>query len=312
MRILYRLQDVHPDHDVILTIGTFDGVHLGHQHLLRRLIARARESGRLSAALTFFPHPRAVLQPDNDLTYLSTPDERAALMADLGLDLLLLLPFERQLAAMPAEAFARQLYEQLHMRELWVGEDFAMGRHREGNTTALRTIATQIGFTLRTVQPLVIGNEPVSSTRIRRLLSEGQVAKAAELLGRNYTVSGHVMGGAHRGRSLGFRTANLCIPPERAIPSDGVYAVWVTVDERQHAGVANVGIRPTFDAGERLLEVHLLDFDGDLYNRPIVVAFVQRLRAEKRFADGAALAEQIRQAIRAARQVLGRKAIRGI
>lgn len=310
MRIIHNLHDAEPDLDVILTIGTFDGVHLGHQHLLRRLIARARESGRLSAALTFFPHPRAVLQPDRELTYLSTPEERAALMAALGLDLLLLLPFERQLADTPAEAFARLLYDQVRMRELWVGEDFAMGRRREGDTAALRTIAAQIGFTLRTVPPLVVGDAPVSSTRIRRLLSEGQVAQVTELLGRSYTVSGHVLGGARRGRALGFRTANLCIPPQRAMPRDGVYAVWVMVDGQRHAGVANVGIRPTFDAGERLLEVHLLDFEGDLYGKPIQVAFVQRLRAEKRFADGVALAAQIRRDIGAARSALGLRVAR--
>lgn len=309
MRTIHSLDDIALEQDVILTVGTFDGVHLGHQHLLRQLIDQARDGHRLGAALSFSPHPRAILQPDRELTYLSTPDERSSLMRSLGLDLLVLLPFNKTLAATPAETFVRALHERLRMRELWVGDDFAMGRGREGDIAALQAIAPRIGFALRTIKPLHVDGEPVSSTRIRNLLSEGHVDQAARLLGRHYAISAQVVPGAQRGRTLGFRTANLAVPPRRAMPLDSVYAVWVTVDGRRCAGVANVGIRPTFDAGERLLEVHLLDFDGDLYGRAAHVAFVRRLRPERRFHDGAALAEQIRHDIHATRSLLGQQGV---
>ncbi|MBM3190088.1 MAG: bifunctional riboflavin kinase/FAD synthetase [Chloroflexi bacterium] len=311
MRLLHGLDGFAPDREVVLTIGTFDGVHLGHQHLLRELVSHAQQTERLSAALTFYPHPRAVLQPGARLTYLSTPEERAAIIESLGVGLLVLLPFSPQLAEMPAEDFVKLLYERLCMRELWVGEGFAMGRNREGNTAQLRAIAPQVGFTLRTVEPYLVGGEPVSSTRIRQLLAQGRVDQVAQLLGRDYAVSSYVIRGAQRGRTLGFRTANLSVSEERALPLDGVYAVRVTVDGQPYAGVANVGIRPTFDSGGRLLEVHLLDYEGDLYDCPIQVAFVQRLRAERRFDDGQALALQISRDIRAARIALGQVVVDG-
>jgi len=305
MRVIYSIEAAGPDQDVVLTIGTFDGVHRGHQHLLNALIERAHQTRRLSAALTFHPHPRTLLRPKRPTSYLSTPDERAEIMAQLGLDLLVLLPFSRHLAETPAEPFVRLLANWLRMRELWVGADFALGSHREGDTTRLRQLAESVGFSLRVVQPLIDEQGVVSSTRIRESLVQGNMAETTRLLGRPYAIAGNVVHGAQRGRTMGFRTANLRIAPNRAAPPNGVYAVWGWVNGRRWPGVANLGIRPSFDAGERLIEVHLLGYHGDLYGTTLRVAFVRFLRPEMRFEVPSQLAEQIAQDIVAAKAALG-------
>ena len=300
MRIVHSL-DLELDLDVVLTIGTFDGIHRGHQHLLEQLVSRARQTRRLSAVLTFYPHPRTVLHPEVCSTYLSTPEERALTMELLGLDLLVMLPFTHELAETRAEEFIRRLYERLRMRELWVGVDFAMGRRRKGNTSRLQSLGRQLGYVLRVIDPLCDKGKPISSSRIRVLLSEGHVGEAARLLGRYYAISGQVIKGEGRGQSLGFRTANLRIPPERVMPSNGVYAVWVAIEGQRFRAVANLGVRPSFGAGKRLLEVHLLDYEGDLYDKTVDVEFVQYLRPEEYFADVNELVEQIHRDNMAAR-----------
>ncbi|MBC7238190.1 MAG: riboflavin biosynthesis protein RibF, partial [Chloroflexi bacterium] len=261
MRIVRTLDNLDLERESVLTIGTFDGVHLGHQYVLTRLVSRARLSGRTSIALTFHPHPRAILDRV-PVTYLSTPEERAELMAPLGVEVLVVMPFTLELAHTPARDFVRLLYDRLRMRELWVGADFAMGKNREGNAQRLQEWGAAMGYTCRTVEPLLIDGQPVSSTRIRDLLSGGQVEAANRLLGRPYKVSGPVVHGAQRGRSLGFRTANLRLPAERALPANGVYAVRVALGRGVYGGVANVGTRPSFGGNDRLLEVHLFHFEG--------------------------------------------------
>jgi len=294
--------------DVLLTIGTFDGLHRGHQSLLVRLVRCAQETGRLSVVLTFCPQPRLFLHPEMEPAYLTTQEEKAALLESLGVDVLLVLPFTRELADTSAEAFVGQLYDKLRMRELWVGVGFALGRGRAGNTSRLQAHAAQLGYVLRIIDPVCDGEQIISSTRIRRLLLKGQVADAARLLGRRHALAGRVTLGAKRGRSLGIRTANLRLDTEKAVPANGVYAVWVLLEGGSHQGVANVGVRPSFGGGERLLEVHLLDHEGDLYGKSLVVEFVQRLRPEICFADAPALVRQIRRDIDDARAVLiGRK-----
>jgi len=225
-------------------------------------------------------------------------------LAALGVDVLVLLPFTPELAATSAADFVQELCEELRMRELWVGQDFALGRNREGDVPYLQALAAELGYILRVVAPLCEGGQPISSTRIRRLLAKGRMREAAALLGRPYRLTGRVVGGARRGRSLGFRTANLSIPPQRALPADGVYAVWVQRGAERYQGVANIGIRPSFDGGERLLEVHLLDFQGDLYGQVLGVEFIQRLREEIRFSSPDALIEQIRKDVQRARELL--------
>jgi len=307
MRVANTLDNIELDADTVVTIGTFDGVHRGHQYLVEQLVRRARETGRLSVVLTFHPHPRMVLNAEARPAYLSSPEERADILGGLGLDLLVILPFTREVASTPAAAFIGQLYNKLRLRELWVGAGFALGRGREGDVTNLQQLAAQFGYALRVISPLYDGDEPISSTRIRTLLLKGRVEEVTRLLGRPYAVSGSVVKGVQRGRSLGFRTANLQLDPERAAPADGVYAVWAVVDGERRRGVANLGVRPSFGAGERLLEVHLLDYNGDLYGRKTIIEFMRWIRPEMRFDDVSALIEQIRRDIVEARAVLNRE-----
>jgi len=305
MRITTQLNCLEPDQQVALTIGSFDGLHIGHQHLVRRLVARAREIGVLAAALTFTPHPRRVLSPELRVVLLSTPAERNTLLAELGLDLLIELPFTRELAATGAKEFVRMLTGCLQMAELWVGDDFALGRDRSGDRRALQELSAELGFGLHVLSPVLADGQPVSSTRIRHLVEAGRMREAAALLGRPYSLNSVVAPGAQRGRTLGFRTANLRIAPERAMPPNGVYAVCVQLDGEQLPGVANLGIRPSFDAGEVLLEVHLLGVERDLYGRELCVLFIERLRGEIAFDDVEALKAQVQRDIAQARAILG-------
>ena len=200
MRISTSLDCLGPGERIALTIGAFDGLHIGHQHLIRQLVQHAHQRGLLAAALTFEPHPRKVLMPERKLTLLSSVHERDAVFNALGLDLLLLLPFTRELAATGAREFVRHLAGCLHMAELWVGEDFALGRDRGGDRRALAELASELGYRLHVVPPLMLGGEPVSSTRIRALIEAGRMPEAAELLGREYCVNSVVVPGAQRGR----------------------------------------------------------------------------------------------------------------
>ena len=305
MRILHSLSASPPADEIVLTIGTFDGIHRGHQHLIHQLVQRARDTGRLSAALTFHPHPRAVLQPESPPRYLSSPEERAALLDEMGVDVLVQLPFTPELAATSAADLIRDLVGALHMTELWVGVGFSMGRRREGTTDQLQALSAEKGFALRIIEPLLDDGEPISSTRIRNLLMEGRVREAERLLGRPYTLSGTVAAGAHRGRTLGFRTANLPVDATRAVPRDGVYVVRAVTPEGRRGGVANIGVRPSFDSGERILEVHVFDYAGDLYGRRMAVEFVEWLRPELRFSSPAKLTVQIGRDVAEARALLG-------
>jgi riboflavin kinase/FMN adenylyltransferase len=307
MEIVRSLDAHEPSRDIVLTIGFFDGIHRGHQHLLNGIVQRARETDRLSAVLTFHPHPEAVVHPKEQPQYLSSPPERARIIGDLGVDILYLVPFGQELAETSARDLLTILHDRLQMRELWVGRDFAMGRNREGDISTLRNLSTQIGYRLRIVKPFCEGGEPISSTRIRGLLSKGHVEDAARLLGRPYKIPGRVVQGAQRGRDLGFRTANLQVDAQRALPKRGVYAAWANLTDARRKSVVNVGTRPTFDEQDLLIEAHVLDYGGDLYGEQICIEFVQRLRSERVFADASALIEQVQRDIATAREILVEK-----
>ncbi len=304
MKVYDSLEIPAPERDVVLTIGSFDGVHLGHRHLLSSLVQHARATGRLSGALTFFPHPRAVLHPTRAPQYLTTQEERNALLEATGLDLLIVLRFDRAMAAMSGEAFLRLLVERVRMRELWVGDDFALGRGREVDVRRLHELAGPLGYALQVVAPYLDDEEPISSTRIRESLTQGMVSEARRLLGRPVTFTGQVVLGERRGQQLGFPTANLPLDPSRAIPRDGVYVVWAIVDGERHPAVANLGASPSFGSTTRLLEVHLLDYAGNLYDKTMTVEFVERLRPIRRYADRDALVRQIARDAEAARRTL--------
>ena len=304
MLLIDDLQQAHLKQDTVLTIGAFDGVHRGHQFLIQSLLARARETGRLAGLVTFHPHPAAVLNPEVPIRYLTTPGEKAALLEQLSLDVLAILHFDKALSRMPAAEFVRMLVEHLRARELWVGPDFALGRNREGDAAALDKIGVGMGVAVRGIEPFLLDGEPVSSTRIRALLKEGRTREAARLLGRYPSVAGEVVHGARRGHALGYPTANLEVREERAVPGDGVYAVFAVLGAERHFGVANIGVRPSFDNGARTVETFILDFDQDIYGCDLVVEFVERLRGEERFDSIPKLIEQIGQDVLVARGIL--------
>lgn len=304
-----RISQIEPEHGpggkrgTFLTIGAFDGLHLGHQHLVRTLREAAARDGGISAVLTFHPSPKAVLRPNRPFFHLISPEEKSAILAEMGLDLLLLLPFGRRMAGMPYADFMRELAAGTNLKKLWVGPDFAMGRGREGNVESLAGLGREMGFEVGIVPFYRVGGHVVSSTRIRCLLRDGDVREAAGLLGRHYNLPGVVVQGEGRGREMGFPTANLSLPEGRVIPADGIYATYALVDGVRRESVTNVGVRPSFGGGPRTVEPHLLDFSGNLYGKTLSLEFVERLRPEMRFDRVEDLVQQMRADAAAARAV---------
>jgi riboflavin kinase/FMN adenylyltransferase len=276
-----------------LSIGSFDGIHVGHQALIRESVASARRSDRLAGVVTFDPHPAQVLYPERAPRVLTPPQAKLSLLRPLGLDLVVLLSFTARLAATAPQEFVRHLVRGLRMRELWVGPDFALGSDREGDLATLCALGREMKFAVRDIPYVDRGGQRVSSSQVRALLKKGRVAEAATLLGRHYALRGKVIHGAKRGRNLGFPTVNLDVGGECLVPAHGVYAAYVLLDGTRYAAATNIGVRPSFDHGNPSVEAFLLNFDGDLYGREIELAFVKRLRPEERFANVQALIEQM-------------------
>jgi riboflavin kinase/FMN adenylyltransferase len=289
-----------------LTIGSFDGVHLGHLTLLKELISGARAEGLTAVVLTFHPHPAVVLNKRKEFSYLSTPEGKAGLLDRAGVDVVITHPFSLQVAQISARDFILKLVENLKMRHLCVGHDFALGRGREGDLPALTQLGGELGYTVSVVEPVELDGEVVSSSRVRQALMDGDVELAHRLLGRPYKIIGEVVHGDSRGRSLGFPTANLEVWAERALPNPGVYACWAAIEGKEYAAVTNVGFRPTFDNQplRPRVEAFLLDFDGDLYRRTMRLSFMRRLRDEVRFNDIQALIDQMHRDVQVGRQML--------
>jgi riboflavin kinase/FMN adenylyltransferase len=288
----------------ILTIGSFDGIHIGHQALVRRMVEKARQQDKLAGLVTFYPHPSTVLRPDRPTLYLTTPGEKMALLEPMGLDWIAVLSFTSELASMAPRRFVTYLVDRVNMRSVWVGPDFALGRRRAGDTDTLRCLGDELGFEVHDIPYVTQGGEKVSSTQIRTLLNRGHVAAATRLLGRLYSVSGEVVHGAQRGRCLGYPTANVAVRADCTVPANGIYATYARLGAVRYRSVTNIGVRPTFDRGERSVETYLFGFNGDLYGCDLVVEFVARLRPEKRFADIKDLIAQIDQDVIDAQRVL--------
>lgn len=290
----------------VVTVGNFDGVHLGHRAILGRVTARAQELGSQPVALTFDPHPVKVLRPEVDLPLLTTPEQKFQLLQEAGMEAVVVLPFSPEFAAIPAREFVvRYLVERLKAREVVVGHDYSFGRQREGNIDLLKELGQTLGFSVQVVWAVEVNGAVVSSSLIRAMLRLGKVEEAGELLGRPYGVSGRVIAGKGRGaRVLGIPTANLR-PENDLLPASGIYAVAVRWGDKFLPGVANIGTCPTFDGETALsLEVHIFAFAGDLYGEKLGVEFIARLREERRFPSVEALGAQIRTDIQTARQVL--------
>lgn len=282
-----------PHGPLSIAIGVFDGVHVGHQALIRQTAEGAKQKGGRALAATFDPLPIQALAPGAPPSALTDVDERVRLLHEAGASDVVVFLFTKEFAALAADEFIRRLAAAGEVRQIFVGEDFQFGHDRGGNVRALAAAGPTYGFDVVVATPVKQGGEVVSSTRIRNALLAGDVQGAARLLGRPYSVRGTVVHGARRGRALGFPTINLAVAPERLLPRDGIYAMRVRVGDQQVAAAASLGVRPTFGGGDRTLEAYLLDWEGDVYGERIEAAFVKRIRDELRFASAAELSAQI-------------------
>jgi riboflavin kinase / FMN adenylyltransferase len=297
----------------VVTVGTFDGVHRGHWAVLREIVRRARETGRRSVLLTFDPHPLAVVRPEAAPPLLTTPREKKEILAESGLDWVVFLRFTQTLSELTPEAFVSQvLRARLGMGELVIGYDHGFGRDRSGDAGTLREIGHRQGFPVDVVPPVGFSSaDPISSSAIRARLMEGDVEGAALGLGRPYPVRGTVVRGDGRGRALGFPTANVRVAdPGKLVPKEGVYAVRAILSRGTWPAALHLGPRPTFPGAQPSMELHLLDFDGDLYGEDIRVDFISRIREVRPFSSVEALVEQVQDDVRATRLRLAGEGVR--
>ena len=283
-----------------LTVGVYDGVHRGHQEILRRVTA-----GSPSVVLTFHPHPASVLG-GHEIKCLTTPDERADLLAAQGVDVVVTEPFTRDLASVSAYEFMSRLKRHLGLAHLFIGYDFALGKGREGNAARLSEIGRELGYTVEVVPAVGDESGVISSTEIRKLVSRGDVAEAALLLGHPYQIGGPVIHGDHRGRTIDFPTANIDYPIQKVLPSNGIYACWAWLGSERFAAAINVGLRPTVHDDQTVpnVEAYLLDFDREIYGQHLRLDFVARLRDELKFPSLDALIEQMHRDVVQARDIL--------
>lgn len=283
MRIEQELEQTHIDRDSVLTIGVFDGVHRGHQSLIAKVIAEAQANGAIAGVLTFRNHPDSVLNPNFQPQYITSIEDRIRLIEGLGVDFVVPVTFDLEVAGLRARRFVELLRSKLRMRGLVVGPDFAMGYKREGNVDALTSLGEELSFSVSVIDLLSDGGYAVHSTSIRRALVEGSVGDAAKKLGRNFSINGTVVSGEKLGRTLGFPTANLEVGLDMAVPGNGIYATRAFVGEECYMAATSIGTRPTFYGKGRTIEAFLLGFDKNLYNRQLRLEFVQRLRDELKF-----------------------------
>ena len=293
MGIEQELAKAAPQRDTVLTIGVFDGLHAGHRYLLEELRQQAAEENLLSAVVTFNPHPQSVLHPQNQLLWLNDVEDRAEALQALSIDIVTVLTFTPELARLSARDFMSLVKKYLRMRTVMVGPDFTLGRSREGNIDLLRTLGREMEFNVEVVSPYTVNGEIVSSTLIRQALAQGDMEKVRRLMGRYFHLRGKVVSSDKRGQSLGFPTANLDMKPQQALPGNGIYATITHTDGKQFLSATNVGIRPTFGEGEKRVETHLLNYEGDLHGKEIKVEFVQKLRDEQRFSSPEELKAQL-------------------
>jgi riboflavin kinase/FMN adenylyltransferase len=303
----HRLKNITLKNPVV-TIGNFDGLHIGHQMIIKSAVQRARVIGGTSIVYTFDPHPVAVLAPHRAPPIITTFAEKAALLKKRsGVDLLVRETFTRKFAALTSEEFIRTiLYERFHPREILVGHDYSFGKNREGSVRLLKKLGKELGFTVWVMRDIRIDNIPVRSTTIRNFIRGGAVYEASRLLGRPYALPGTVVRGLQRG--IGFPTANLA-PDKDLVPANGIYAIQVETPCGKYGGVVNIGTCPTFGENRPTIEAHLFHFGKNLYGKKIALQFIERLRGEKKFRDAKTLAAQIEKDIRKARKIF--KALTG-
>jgi riboflavin kinase/FMN adenylyltransferase len=300
MRVVREMTEITPGRRFAVTIGAFDGIHLGHQALFKHLREQAAQHQASTLAITFDPDPAEVVSP-NPPPYLSDLEQKIRLIGDQGIAELCIVHFDEQVKNMSAEQFMDQLVENATVAELVIGHDFAMGHDRQGTRTVLQAYAGAHGFDFSVAEAFMVDGQPVSASRIRETLAQGEVDRAARLLGRPHCISGTVVEGDKRGRQIGFPTANLLLKQRWAIPADGVYVAWTDVGGEKRQSVVNVGLRPTFNTDQRTIESYILDFSGDIYGQPMAIEFLHRLRPEQKFSGIDAIREAIGRDVEAGR-----------
>ena len=293
----------------VVTIGNFDGVHLGHREIFRRVRKAAGDIGGVSVVLTFVPHPLKCLPSRKDLRLITTYAEKEVLIETSGIDCLVIIPFTEEFAAITPEEFVKRiLIDLVGMRRLIIGYDYAFGRNREGNVSLLRRMGEELGFDVEVLEPIGNGDIVYSSSRIRELIGSGDVREVVSLLGRHFCLGGTIVHGHHRGKGLGFPTANLATGNE-LIPKHGVYAVKVNIEGMLLDGACNIGSNPTFGDSMTSIEVFIFDFQGDLYGHELRLYFIERIRDEKQFPDASALQEAIQFDVARCREILGNMSV---
>ena len=289
-----------------MTLGNLDGIHLGHQALLQRVVQDARARGGRSVVLTFEPHPLRILAPERAPKLILTHKDKMVLLHSSGVEVVIIQAFNSLFANVEAEEFVRRyLIERLKVQKMWVGKDLRFGKGRKGRVEDLVRWGTEGGFEVGIVEPVELGGVRVSSSRIRNLIEQGKVREARRYLGRYHFVSGRVASGHQRGRQLGFPTANIA-PRTEVLPANGIYATFFQVGEQQWPSVTNVGVNPTFGDGPRTIESYVFDFAGDLYGESVKLFFVERIREERKFPTPETLVEQIKKDILSAKEILSR------
>ena len=306
MKVIRGLEDIPQEFkDAYVTIGNFDGVHLGHIPILKKIIEEAHGENRKALVITFDPHPKKVLHPDIKPFYLiTTLEEKIQLLEDVGIDGVILIPFSLEFSKISAEAFVNQiLWYTLRIRKIFVGHDYSFGKNKVGNATFLANKGKKFGFEVEVFSAVKFGDETISSTRLRYAILNGNVKMAMRLLGRPYDVSGTVIPGKHRGTALGIPTANIN-PEKELIPTEGVYAVIVQLEDNRYKGVLNIGLNPTFSDNERSIEVYILDFSENIYGKSVKVFFIDRIRDEVKFDTPEQLVGQIKNDVEQALVIL--------
>ncbi len=301
-----ELACLSPTKGMLLTVGVFDGVHLGHKHLLAELIGKARLENLTSCVVTFRQHPQSLFESRPNLQILTSLPQKIKLLKDEGIDFIITLNFTLELAQIGIQQFIGLLKKYLKMRGLVVGPDFAMGRNREGDIDTLRTLEKSMDFSLTVIPPITKNSELISSTSIRNALAQGDMKRVHDMLGRYFSLEGRVIAGIGRGKDFGFPTANIYIDPVQALPADGVYATLAYINDQPHQSIANIGNRPTFGETERAVEVYIFNYNGELYRRNLKIDIIERLRGEQRFATTDELVKQITEDIMGARAALSR------
>ncbi len=304
MAVEEELAGFSPGKDTVLSIGVFDGVHLGHKFLIALLMEQAGRQNLLGGVVTFRQHPQEVLKPWTGLPFLTGLAERIRLLKDEGVEIVVPLSFDDELAGLSARQFVGLLKKYLRMRGLVIGPDFALGRKREGDADTLRVLGREMGFRVTAVSPAKINGEIVSSTAIRQALAQGDMKKVRDLAGRPFGLHGRVVAGDGRGEELGFPTANLDVEPGQALPADGVYAVRAYIGEKVRPAVAYIGKKPTFGGNKRGVEVYVLDYHNSLRGQDLKVDIMERLRGERRFGAVEELKKQIADDVERGRAIL--------